>query len=60
MRHIAGAAGETEIAHEYAYQSCRGDMAPNGLCVITLTVTDSAGQSHSESVVMVFIDQTPD
>jgi len=31
-----------------------------GVCVITLTVTDAAGQSHSDSMVMVFLDQSPD
>jgi hypothetical protein len=28
--------------------------------VITLTVTDSAGQSHSDSIVMYFLDLTPE
>jgi hypothetical protein len=31
-----------------------------GNCVITLTVTDSAGQTHSNAIVMAFVDQTPD
>jgi len=48
------AAPPAEIAHEYAFESCQN------LCVITLTVTDSAGQSHAESIVMYFLDQSPD
>jgi PKD domain len=50
-----GTAPPTEIAHEFAVGSCS-----TSFCVITLTVTDSAGQSHSDSIVMVFVDQTPD
>jgi hypothetical protein len=29
------------------------------MCVITLTVTDSAGQSASDTMLMAFIDQRP-
>ncbi len=43
-----------ELAHDYSLAGC-----PN-LCVITLTVTDSAGQSGSESLVMYFLDVNPD
>jgi hypothetical protein len=46
-----------EITHDYVSGSCSG---ATNVCMITLTVTDSAGQSHSESIVMAFIDQTPD
>ncbi len=52
-----GTAPPTEIAHEYANSNCRTIASR---CVITLTVTDSAGQSHSDSIAMVFVDQTPD
>jgi len=53
-----------EVRHEYPrdyWSVCRGvvNSIPS-LCVITLTVTDSAGQSHSDTMVMGFIDQTPD
>ena len=44
----------TELAHDYSLAQC-----PN-LCVITLTVTDSAGQSGSESLTMYFLDVNPD
>jgi hypothetical protein len=46
-----------EVAHEYA---AHGINCASNICVITLTVTDSAGQSHSDSIRMVFVDQTPD
>jgi hypothetical protein len=53
-----------EIAHEYPRDytsSCGGVVnSNNNVCVITLTVTDSAGQSHSDTMAMVFIDHTPD
>ena len=52
-----GTAPPTEIAHEYANSNCRTIASR---CVITLTVTDSAGQSDSDSIAMVFVDQTPD
>ena len=42
-----------QVAHDYT-PGC------GGICVITLTVTDSAGQSASSSLRMVFVDQTPD
>jgi hypothetical protein len=52
-----------EVAHAYSPVAggvfCGGN--PSGThCVVTLTVTDSAGQTHSESMVMVFLDQSPD
>jgi PKD domain-containing protein len=48
-----GTAPPTEVVHEYS--NFLGEMR-----VVTLTVTDSAGQSDSETIVMVSIDQTPD
>jgi hypothetical protein len=53
----------TEIVHEYARGgiNCHGVVnSVPGVCVITLTVTDSAGQSDSDTIMMVFVDQTPD
>ena len=43
----------TELAHGYSANGCQ-------LCVITLTVTDSSGQSHSNTMKIVFLDQSPD
>jgi len=43
----------TEVVHEYP--NFTGDAY-----VITLTVTDSAGQSHSDAMRMGTVDQTPD
>ena len=45
-----------EVAHEYPQfgSNCIG------ACVVTLTVTDSAGQSDSDTIPMVFLDQSPD
>ena len=44
-----------EVAHEYApFFNCGGYF-----CVITLTVTDSAGQSDSEVMLMNFLDVSP-
>ena len=42
------------LAHEYARDAC------GNICVITLTVTDSTGQSGSASIRMGFVDVTPD
>jgi PKD domain len=50
-----GTAPPTEVEHEYSR-----DQAYLGRVVLTLTVTDSAGQSDSDVIVMVFIDQSPD
>jgi len=56
----------TEVTHEYTRDAsgdvnCRGVVnSVSGVCVITLTVTDSAGQSDSDVILMVFVDQTPD
>src|SRR5262245_61024856 len=45
----------TEVAHEYPTGSCGG----SNFCLITLTVTDSAGQSSSDTMLMAFLDQQP-
>ena len=51
----------TEVAHEYTLDTCHSVVNSQfGVCVITLTVTDSAGQTHSDAIVMAFVDQTPD
>ena len=50
-----------EVAHAYAPGGAGCSSIGNGnVCVITLTVTDSAGQSASDTMRMVFVDQTPD
>lgn len=46
-----------EVAHDYSGHGCLGLF---GLCVITLTVIDAAGQSGSVSMQMYFLDLTPD
>lgn len=45
----------TGITHDYSHDSC-----PSYICMITLTVTDAAGQSHSNTLRMVFLDLSPD
>ena len=52
-------ASPVEIAHEYSRDTYWFDCGGH-ICVVTLTVTDSAGQSHSDAVRMVFLDLTPD
>ena len=42
------------IAHEYTRDAC------SNICAVTLTLTDSMGQSGSASIRMGFVDQTPD
>ena len=56
----------TEVTHEYL-RGPRRDLYCTGygtygsnVCLVTLTVTDSAGQSHSDAIVMAFLDQAPD
>jgi hypothetical protein len=56
----------TEVTHEYLrgplrdlYCTGYGTFGSN-VCLVTLTVTDSAGQSHSDAIVMGFLDQAPD
>jgi hypothetical protein len=46
-----------EVAHDYSGGGCLGVF---GLCVITLTVIDAAGQSGSVSMGMYFLDVSPD
>jgi len=46
-----------EVAHDYSSAYASDACTP---CMITVTVTDSAGQSSSESIRMVFVDVTPD
>jgi hypothetical protein len=46
----------TEVAHTYPNYCGDG----NDLCVITLTVTDSAGQSDTQTILMYFLDISPD
>jgi hypothetical protein len=47
-----------EIAHDYrnGVTRCAG---PLGTCLVTLTVTDSAGQSDSDVIAMGWVDMTP-
>lgn len=47
----------TELAHDYA---ASGSCGGASLFMVTLTVTDSAGQSHSDTIPMAFLDLTPD
>lgn len=51
-----------EVTHPYAsFEACTGVFnGIPGICLVTLTVTDSAGQSDSDTLVMGFLDQTPD
>ena len=52
-----------EVTHAYAFAlgGCTGvfNGIPN-ICVVTLTVTDSAGQSATDVLPMGFVDVTPD
>jgi hypothetical protein len=60
-----GTAPPAEVAHEYAtdasgHLNCNGVVnSVSGVCVVILTVTDSAGQSDSDVMWMGFVDQTP-
>jgi hypothetical protein len=50
-----------EVAHEYLHSPSGAVCgAQSSMCVVTLTVTDAAGQSASETIRMVFLDQSPD
>lgn len=49
-----------EVSHNYTARGCVVNSQPGGVCVITLTVTDSAGQSASSVIRMGFLDLTPD
>src|SRR5215217_4789853 len=46
----------TEVVHDYGadLSSCSGLV---GSCVVVLTVTDAAGQSDAETMLMVLVDQ---
>jgi hypothetical protein len=52
-----GSEPPTAIVHDYGLDlaSCGG-----GPCVVTLTVTDSAGQSDSDTMLLSRVDVTPD
>ena len=49
----------TGVFHDYGPDTttCSG---PLGACVVVLTVTDALGQSDSDALLMVRVDQTPD
>jgi hypothetical protein len=52
-----------EVAHAYPLgrESCTGVVnSVSNVCVITLTVTDTAGQSDSDTILMIFLQQSPD
>jgi hypothetical protein len=48
-----------DVFHDYGpgTTSCSG---PFGVCVVVLTVTDAAGQSDSDTMLLGRVDQTPD
>jgi hypothetical protein len=53
----------SDLAHAFAPggTACVGGVGvPDHVCIVTLTVTDSAGQSDSDRLLMVFLDQSPD
>ena len=50
-------AAPAQISHDYSMASC-GTF--HGICVVTLTVTDSAGHSAAASLRMVLLDLTLD
>lgn len=51
----------TEVGHTYAtFGSCVGSGTFARGCSVTLTVTDSVGQSDSDTMLMVHVDQSPD
>jgi PKD domain-containing protein len=50
-----------EVSHDYSpYLANCVFNGLNGVCRVTLTVTDSAGQSDSDTILMAFVDVTPD
>jgi PKD domain len=60
-----GTAPPAEVTHEYL-RDVHGETACNGVvngatsvCVVILTVTDSAGQSDSDVMAVVFLDVSP-
>jgi len=59
-----GTAPPAQVTHEYlrdASGNTNCNTVVNGatVCAVTLTVTDSAGQSDSDVMRMVFLDQSP-
>ena len=56
----------SEVVHEYSGHlphavNCTGVIGTvHNVCVVTLTVTDSAGQSDSDTMLMIFLNQSPD
>ncbi len=52
----------TEVVHAYPpfFSTCVGFGGFAFVCPVTLTVTDSAGQSSSNTLAMGFLDLTPD
>lgn len=61
----AWSSAPTAVTHLYALEPvtgtyCRGIPGFPFVCEITLTVTDSAGQSGTDRMLMVFLDQSPD
>jgi hypothetical protein len=54
------AAAPSDVAHTYVVDPGSGVGCSGAYCVVTLTVTDSAGQSDSDTLTMAFVDQTPD
>lgn len=53
------AAPPAQVPHAYSVDAS-GAFCGDNVCEITLTVTDSAGQSHSNAMRMAFVDQTAD
>lgn len=51
-----------EVTHDYTnyFGTCVGVGSSSGICPVTLTVTDAAGQSDSETIPMGFLDLRPD
>jgi hypothetical protein len=59
-----GTAPPAEVTHEYVHDAsgntnCNTVVNFTTVCVVTLTVTDSAGQSDSETMLMLFLDVSP-
>lgn len=56
----------SEVVHEYSGHlpdavNCTGVIGTvHNVCMVTLTVTDSAGQSDSDTMLMIFLNQSPD
>jgi hypothetical protein len=52
-----GTTPPAQISHDFSFAPCG---ITNQLCVVTLTVTDSAGHSAAASLRMYFLDISPD